>query len=528
MSTATVPLSVSTGSNSALDRSMPLHMALALYSAITALILFASLRAADHHFVYALDDPYIEMAMAKSLALHGTWGITRFGFTSSSSSPLFTLLLALLYRLTGVHEVTALFLSWIGGVVSIWLADRLLPGDMNRVLRTATLIAFILATPLFSIAVLGMEHSFHLALALIFLIEFQKSRRSSIRLFFISALMTGARYESLFLIVAAACLLMIQRAWRPLCCMIGGAALAVGSYGAFALAHGSHFLPDSVALKGTTTRGGEFLVVAIVKFLRAPHLALLLLVLLMAAVALRRIQPYWAQLSLLLFLAGTCHVIFASIGAAFRYEAYFIALSCLVLGTAVSYLRDFGTVQKWSLVVALLVSGSVLAVRSSNALRALPGYSRSIYLQQYQSARFLQSFFPEASVAANDIGAISFFTDIHCTDLVGLADGKIFEAKRSGIFTTDFLRSEAAANRVQIAIVYEGWFTGPSGHFWIGPRLPREWTRVAVLKVPHSEMLGGDAVSFYAVDRSMIAPLRASLYRFELTLPAASSLTLQR
>ena len=37
------------------------------------------------HLVYALDDPYIQMAMAKNFVLHGVWGITRFGFTSSSS-----------------------------------------------------------------------------------------------------------------------------------------------------------------------------------------------------------------------------------------------------------------------------------------------------------------------------------------------------------------------------------------------------------------------------------------------------------
>ena len=33
------------------------------------------------YLVYALDDPYIQMAMAKNFSQHGVWGITRFGFT---------------------------------------------------------------------------------------------------------------------------------------------------------------------------------------------------------------------------------------------------------------------------------------------------------------------------------------------------------------------------------------------------------------------------------------------------------------
>jgi hypothetical protein len=51
------------------------------------------------HLVFALDDPYIQMAMAKNFALHGVWGITRFGFTSASSSPLWTFFIAVTYLL---------------------------------------------------------------------------------------------------------------------------------------------------------------------------------------------------------------------------------------------------------------------------------------------------------------------------------------------------------------------------------------------------------------------------------------------
>ena len=43
----------------------------------------------QHHMEYALDDPYIHMAVAKHFVDHGVWGMTPFEFSSSSSS-LFT------------------------------------------------------------------------------------------------------------------------------------------------------------------------------------------------------------------------------------------------------------------------------------------------------------------------------------------------------------------------------------------------------------------------------------------------------
>jgi hypothetical protein len=504
----------------------PLGIAFALYCAITAAIFFASYRAADHHFVFALDDPYIAMAMAKSLALHGTWGITRFAFSSASSSPLFTLILALLYRLTGVHEVTSLAVSWMAGAFAIYLADRFLAEHLNWRARAATLTIFVMATPLFVIGLLGMEHTLHLALALAFVMGFEKASESPRRLFVITALMVGARYEGLFLVGAAGILFATERRWRPLFWMIGGAGLTVAAYGGFAAAHGSYFLPNSVALKGTSPQGWLAAILVIMKIIIAPHFAILLPALIISAIGLRRSQPRFAQLTWLLAVAGTGHLIFARTGAAFRYEAYFVALSCLVLAITAACWSVAAT-QRSLFRITLCVAVGLLVVRSGYAALALPGYSRAIYLQQMQSARFLRTYFPNSSVAANDIGAISFFTDIHCTDLVGLADDKIFFAKRAGLYTTDFLRSEAAANNVQFAIVYDGWFTAARNSYWKIPQLPREWIRVAKLRVPHSEVLGDDVVSFYAVDPAMVAPLRSALYRFGPTLPAADRLILE-
>jgi len=62
-----------------------------------AILLSISVGKNKGHLVYALDDAYIHMAIAKNFAEHKVWGVGKEGFTSSSSSLLWTLLLALIY-----------------------------------------------------------------------------------------------------------------------------------------------------------------------------------------------------------------------------------------------------------------------------------------------------------------------------------------------------------------------------------------------------------------------------------------------
>jgi len=58
-------------------------------------LLYISIYQNGNHMVYSLDDAYIHMAMAKNLAIDGIWGVSKYEFASSSSSILWTALLAL-------------------------------------------------------------------------------------------------------------------------------------------------------------------------------------------------------------------------------------------------------------------------------------------------------------------------------------------------------------------------------------------------------------------------------------------------
>jgi hypothetical protein len=60
---------------------------------------------------YALDDSFIMMALAKNLAFHGVWGLTPYEFSSTASSPLFTVLLAACFKILGKSIYIPLFIN---------------------------------------------------------------------------------------------------------------------------------------------------------------------------------------------------------------------------------------------------------------------------------------------------------------------------------------------------------------------------------------------------------------------------------
>src|SRR5215471_6148903 len=163
-STVTADKPAGTSIPSAKGRSVSLFVAVGIYVLVTLAIVIASRRAADGHLVYPLDDTYIEMAMAKNIATHGVWGVSPYEFSSSASTPLYVLLLAITYRLFGVNEYAPLLLSWIFGLASICVASRILRRYISEGWQAVTLVAMVLFTPMFVIGTLGMENSLHLLL----------------------------------------------------------------------------------------------------------------------------------------------------------------------------------------------------------------------------------------------------------------------------------------------------------------------------------------------------------------------------
>src|SRR5205085_2532339 len=154
------------------------------------------------------------------------------------------------------------------------------------------------------------------------------------------------------------------------------------------------------------------------------------------------------------------HVHLAMTGWLFRYEAYLVWL--LIVVSFLSLWQALRDKELWTLrTVAFGVACAALVVgigyRSLKALRVTPIASQNIYQQQFQMAQFLRRYYPGETVVANDIGAITYFADIHLVDLFGLDGREIVQLKRRGEYNTLALEDLANRRRAKIAIAYADW-----------------------------------------------------------------------
>jgi len=495
------------------------------------------------HLVYALDDPYIQMAMAKNFALHGVWGITRFGFTSSSSSPLWTFLIAVSYLVFGVSETSPFYLSLLCGVLVLGVAYCVLRWyKLSPKLTFWTLLVLVFFAPLPLLACIGSEHPLHAALTILLtflaarlLSEESPStaRRDLILLLAISPILTVVRYEGMFLILVI-CALFLLRGRRLTGVAVGMAGFSsILLYGALGLAKGWSWLPSSILLKGNFPRFTDLGTAldsvfgpAYFNVKMGPHLVVLVLgSLFLALYASDKRTALWDSRQVMtgIFVAiALAHIQFCMVALFFRHEAYLVALGIVVI---VAQLADqlpqklFGTPADRALVPkhvgGVLLAAFIIypcAVRAGAALIYLPQASKNIYEQQYQMGLFIKRYYQGSTVALNDIGAVNFLADVHCLDLWGLATYQVTELMRHHEYhTADILRLSRQAG-VKVAMVYDNWYTPIGG-------LPRDWVWVGQWALTDNVVAGGETVSIYAVDESETDPLMQKLQDFSPLLP---------
>jgi hypothetical protein len=496
------------------------------------------------HLVYALDDPYIQMAMAKNFSQHGVWGITRFGFTSASSSPLWTFLISITYVVMGVSEISPLYLSLLCSVLVLGVAYRVLGWyKLPPNLIFWTLLALVFFVPLPLLICIGSEHPLHAALTI--LLTFLAARLLSeespstarhdlILLLAISPILTVVRYEGMFLILVICALFFLRRRW------LTGTAVGIAGfcsivlYGAISLAKGWSWLPSSILLKGSFPRftdvGTAFDSVfgpAYVNVKMGPHLVVLVLgSLFLALHVFEKRKTAWESrqvMTAIFVVIALAHIQFCMVALFFRHEAYLVALGIVVIAAQlVDQIPEklFGRPAQRTLVpkhAGAVVLAALLiypcAVRAGAAFVYFPKASENIYEQQYQMGLFIKRYYQESTIALNDIGAVNFLADVHCLDLWGLGAYEVTKLKYQHEYhTRDILRLSREAG-VKVAMVYDTWYAGEIGG------LPREWVWVGQWALPDNVVAGGDAVSIYAVDESETASLMQKLQDFSSLLP---------
>lgn len=504
--------------------------------------LYALFRAIERHtggtFCYPIDDPFIHLAMARRIAFQGVYGVGH-EFASASSSIAWPWLLAACAKVFGDHAITPFLLNVAFGVGVVFAVDgvmRTAAPSSPTWLRVAVPLAVVLFTPLPTLVVVGMEHTAHTLVSVLFVAEASKVLAKDDvrprRLLVLALLLTSMRFEGLFLVGFVTLFALARRRVR-----LGGAVLFAGGlpvllFGVYAKAHGSLFLPTSVVLKGRHLAikdlsdvgdllGGDVLH----KLAAESHMLAITLAALALAVVVIRKEGVFARRSIALLLcigAILAHVELASLGWFFRYEAYLVATTLTFLGVALAdlvpargeLLASLKRAPAVSACAALLavVAASALARRAIDAASVTPLACRNVFEQQVQSARFLARFFPNEPVAINDIGAVAYFGDEPIVDLVGLASLPVAKAKGFRI-EKQLTRPqvEELTLGVPVAIVYDEWFPDA---------IPSTWLRVGRWHIEDNKSCAWPDVSIYATTAESVPRVIASLRQFASVLPA--------
>jgi len=521
----------------------PVVTTLILWS-VVAVLLVRSLRGNQGHLVYALDDPYIHMDLAKNLAQHGVWGITRYEFTYCSSSLLWTFLLSGINLVLGVNQVAPLVLNILFATLILFCVSQLFQKHRPPLPSPyvfCVLVAMVFLTPMPSLIFAGLEHGLHALVTILFVhvsakalseesVELRVSAFA--RLAALGMLITLIRFEGLFAVLVV-CGLFFLKKRAPAAFLLGALALLpVVIAGFISVRHGWFWLPNSVLLKGnlpsaaSATPFADFFGRAYLQFVDyGRHITYLILTALLLYLHRRwKRGEVWecGQLTISIFAAtALLHMFLARMGWFFRYEAYLIALGLFALTPPIfEYLREARRAVQWDLrelvgVAAIVVFAcclKLLAATGQYAIGITPRATTNIYQQQYQMARFLKQFYEGAPVGANDVGAINFFADIHCLDLYGLGNLEVAKEMLEGTYDTQRISEMTRARGIKVAIMYDHFFYAFGG-------LPKQWAKVGFWRVKNAVVLGGDTVFFYAVDAAEKPVLAAHLKQFAAQLP---------
>jgi hypothetical protein len=511
---------------------------LVLYATIAAIALLA-IRQNGGHFSYAYDDPYIHMAIAKNFALHSVWGVTQYGFSSSTSSLLWPALLSAVYALFGVSELGPFIINIVLATLLIWLVCILLRRQgLSPLLTFVTALALIFFTPLPTMIFAGMEHILHALLTIGFVYLsalILTSKNASLWQFalwlVLGAMMTATRYEGLAVILVALVLLLVRkRYWYSLALAVISAAPLV-TYGIISLTKGWYFLPNSALLKGVFATlsvggiGGLFADIASFVLKNPYIIAAVLTALLLLIIQVRKQNNLWKVSSVILvFFIATAilYILFSRISWFFRHDAYIAALGVFALAIAAveQWPRRLSTRPSLSLTLkyvalALLIATAVLFIngRAIPSLTKTPRATTNIYQQQYQMGLFLRQFYQGKVVAANDIGAINYLADIRCLDLAAIGSMEVTKAELGRYYTTEEIYRLGREKGVEIAIVYDRWFQGAR-------KIPAQWSLAGIWVIPNNVVCGDNMVSFYAVMPGAESELIKNLSRFSPQLPA--------
>ncbi|SDI54649.1 hypothetical protein [Chryseobacterium jejuense] len=502
-----------------------------LFFSVCLLYYINSVLKTDGHYIYLLDDAYIHLAMAKNFALYEVWGMTRYQFSSTSSSPLFTYILSVLIKVFGNNDQIPLYFNVIFSIATLYVLSEYYAEVFKEVKKTVLAVlftTFFIVLPLNILS--GMEHVFQIFLFVvnILCLSHYKDRKLAVFGFYFSLLLMGlVRFESMFYFVILAFMFVLVRKWKEALFILLLGFIPIIAFCAYNYQQDGYFFPNSVVVKGTKLSLdanvlGQLKVILLdnlllnISFYKIGFFPLLLCVIFIYRdVRMKTFREVLKDNFLLIVfsLVMICHAMFADLKGLLRYEAYILTGFCMVLILKCKDLFfNFTNYIRKEKLVSLLIAANVFLMlyKCCVAHPIMSNGGKNIYEQQVQSAKFLHQFYNTSKVVANDIGAISYFTNIHLLDIAGLASVETihFNENKKGFDQKfgNFLSKYCLDHQYDIAVVYEGWLQG---------YVPSYWKKAGTLKIEDKITVARLEVSIYSIDTKNLEELKQNIKKFD-------------
>jgi hypothetical protein len=505
----------------------------ALYLA-AVLTLFLVIRHRDDGvFTYTLDDPYIHLALAQSLA-HGHYGINPGEPSSPSSSIVWPFLLVpfathpwnlhlpLLYAPLAWNVIFCAIAAWLIGRTVERLTWR--PRAATRfdwLGRLAIAAALMLIANLAGLTFVGMEHGLQVLLAIACaagLVEAFAGRPIPAWSLAAAVLGPSVRYENFALVAAVVIALYGQRRYRTSALVAGLSLVGPAIFSLFLISRGLPALPSSILVKAMVySFHRSFLVTAIATMIRSMYWGVrevawweqLLIALLLLYLTFReKRRPQRFILGGVLFAA----ILQLTIGRFNWFNRYEVYAFIFTVTIACAALIETTALRRGILIACLLAFGTLYAI----GLYDTPAAAASVYQQQYQTHRFIANFKGRA-VAVNDLGLVSYDRPVglYILDLWGLASP---EASRRVQKDAAWLDAITRTHSADLVVIYPDWY--PDG-------APGDWRPLATMCITARLVsVARRCVVFYSTPTGDHAALQAQLAAFARTLPPTVKITL--
>jgi hypothetical protein len=486
-----------------------------IYLAQAALIVWLSAGPpewASGVFVYPLDDTYIHLALAKAFGNTGIWGVSEGIPGGASSSPLWSVLLALVTPLhlgPSAYSWVPFALNIIFGLGVVLILCRMFNGYP---LNWASALAVVCLIPLAPLTFIGMEHVLHVLLCFCLswwsLVVCRSDSTNQLRyalVAILAGLAVSTRYESLFLVAPLCAVGLFRRDLRLFFCLLIGAVLPVVGFGALWIWQDNFFLPNSLLLK--SVGGKQVSLLQKVLEIRS-NLAMntkksigqIMLVLLPAVyVAAFLRSRTWLAWSVVASVAAMLHFSLASVGWLFRYEAWIVGLA--VTGALLVSHEAFET--KTAFAVAVIAILILLAPRSLRMSRDAVRATSDRVWEHFAVTAVLDRL-PGRPILINDIGVPAYFAPAKIFDIYGLGNNEPVRLRRENGYPAGEVRSLTQQLGAESAVLQICWRQ-------IHQRLPQEWILVGLWKGPRNVVFKDLWVAFFATVPGSVGQIEETL-----------------